>query len=98
MIVTGAGFSASQQFVKVSSRRRLPIQAAYNLAAVAKIVLIEDDVEIRRLVARALSEQGHDVESASMAMEGLQLTVKDAPISWFWTSAFPISTGPNSSA
>ncbi|MEE8405653.1 MAG: response regulator transcription factor [Acidimicrobiia bacterium] len=45
----------------------------------AKIVLIEDDVEIRRLVARALSEQGHDVESAAMAMEGLQLTVKDAP-------------------
>jgi DNA-binding response OmpR family regulator len=79
MIVTGAGFSASQQFVKVSSRRRLLIQAAYNLAAVAKIVLIEDDVEIRRLVARALSEQGHDVESAAMAMEGLQLTVKDAP-------------------
>ena len=45
----------------------------------AKVVLIEDDVEIRRLVAEALSEQGHDVESAAMAMDGLQLTVKGAP-------------------
>jgi DNA-binding response OmpR family regulator len=79
MILSGPGFFASQRVVKVPSRRRLSIQAAYNLAAVAKIVLIEDDVEIRRLVARALSEQGHDVESAAMAMEGLQLTVKGAP-------------------
>jgi len=45
----------------------------------AKVVLIEDDVEIRRLVAGALSEQGHDVESAAMAMDGLQLAVKGAP-------------------
>jgi len=53
--------------------------AAYILAAMAKVVLIEDDVEIRRLVAGALSEQGHDVESAAVAMDGLQLTVKGAP-------------------
>jgi DNA-binding response OmpR family regulator len=45
----------------------------------AKVVLIEDDVEIRRLVAGALSEQGHDVESAAVAMDGLQLTVKGTP-------------------
>jgi DNA-binding response OmpR family regulator len=45
----------------------------------ARIVLIEDDVEIRRLVARALSSGGHDVESADRAMEGLELTVKGAP-------------------
>jgi DNA-binding response OmpR family regulator len=45
----------------------------------AKVVLIEDDVEIRRLVAGALSEQGHDVESAGLAMDGLQLTVKGNP-------------------
>ena len=53
--------------------------ASYNLAAVARIVLIEDDVEIRRLVADALSKEGHDVESADQAMEGLQLAVKANP-------------------
>ncbi len=45
----------------------------------AQIVLIEDDVEIRRLVADALSEQGHDVESASVALEGLELAIKGSP-------------------
>lgn len=44
-----------------------------------QIVLIEDDVDIRRLVADALAAQGHDVESAAMALEGLQLTVKGKP-------------------
>lgn len=41
-----------------------------------RIVLIEDDVEIRRLAADALSEQGHDVESADTALQGLELAVK----------------------
>jgi len=45
----------------------------------AQIVLIEDDVDIRRLVADALAAQGHDVESAAAALEGLQLTVKEKP-------------------
>ena len=45
----------------------------------AKIVLIEDDVDIRRLVADALAAQGHDVESAAAALDGLQLTVKGKP-------------------
>jgi DNA-binding response OmpR family regulator len=45
----------------------------------ARIVLIEDDVEIRRLVADALAAVGHDVESAGLAMEGLELTVKTSP-------------------
>jgi DNA-binding response OmpR family regulator len=45
----------------------------------SRVVLIEDDVEIRRLVAEALSEQGHDVESAVMAMDGLQLAIKRDP-------------------
>lgn len=43
------------------------------------IVLIEDDVEIRRLAAAALSEQGHDVESADRALAGLELAVKGTP-------------------
>jgi len=45
----------------------------------SKVVLIEDDVEIRRLVAEALSEQGHDVEGAVTAMDGLQLAIKNDP-------------------
>jgi two-component system, OmpR family, KDP operon response regulator KdpE len=45
----------------------------------ARIVLIEDDVEIRRLVADALAAGGHDVESAGLAMEGLELTVRTSP-------------------
>lgn len=56
-----------------------PTLASFNLAAVARIALIEDDVEIRRLVADALSKEGHDVESADRAMEGLQLAVKGRP-------------------
>lgn len=36
-------------------------------------------MEIRRLVAEALSADGHDVESADRAMDGLQLAVKGAP-------------------
>ena len=44
-----------------------------------RIVLIEDDVEIRRLAAVALSEKGHDVESAARALDGLELAVKGSP-------------------
>lgn len=44
-----------------------------------RIVLIEDDVEIRRLAATALAEQGHDVESADRALEGLELAVRGDP-------------------
>lgn len=43
------------------------------------MVLIEDDIEIRRLVADALSANGHDVESSGMALEGLELAVKGSP-------------------
>jgi DNA-binding response OmpR family regulator len=45
----------------------------------ARVVLIEDDVEIRRLVAGALSRTGHDVEGAARGMEGLELVVNNAP-------------------
>jgi DNA-binding response OmpR family regulator len=45
----------------------------------ARMVLVEDDLEIRRLVADALAEVGHDVESAQTAMAGLELAVKGQP-------------------
>lgn len=44
-----------------------------------RIVLIEDDVEIRRLVVEAMAAQGHDVESSDRALEGLELAVKSRP-------------------
>jgi len=46
---------------------------------VPRIVLIEDDIEIRRLAANALADQGHDVESADRALDGLELAVKTNP-------------------
>lgn len=45
----------------------------------ARIALIEDNVDIRRLVAEALAAEGHDVESASAALEGLELAVRGNP-------------------
>lgn len=45
----------------------------------ARIVLIEDDVDIRRLVADALSGKGHDVESAERALSGLEVVVQGSP-------------------
>lgn len=42
----------------------------------ARIVLIEDDVDIRRLVAGTLASEGHDVESADRGLPGLELAVK----------------------
>jgi DNA-binding response OmpR family regulator len=45
----------------------------------SKVLLIEDDADIRRLVADALAAAGHSVESASAAMEGLQAAIAIAP-------------------
>ncbi|HWB88278.1 MAG TPA: response regulator transcription factor [Acidimicrobiia bacterium] len=45
----------------------------------ARIVLIEDDLEIRRLAADALAREGHHVESADRALQGLELAVKGSP-------------------
>ena len=44
-----------------------------------RIVLIEDDVDIRRLVADALAAEGHDVDSAATAMSGLELAIRSDP-------------------
>ena len=45
----------------------------------ARIILIEDDIEIRRLVADALAAEGHDVETAATAMTGLELGIRNTP-------------------
>lgn len=38
----------------------------------ASVLLIEDDIDLRRLVATALGRSGHQVESAATAMDALQ--------------------------
>jgi DNA-binding response OmpR family regulator len=45
----------------------------------ASVVIVEDEQRIRELVARALAKEGHDVESASTAMDGLQSVVRTSP-------------------
>lgn len=45
----------------------------------SRILLVEDDAEIRRLVADAMARHGHDIETASTAMEGLQAAVSQSP-------------------
>ncbi len=62
-----------------TSCHRLTGTLSRNLAGVARVVLIEDDVEIRRLVAGALATAGHDVESSDRALDGLELIVKGSP-------------------
>jgi len=44
-----------------------------------KILLIEDDAEIRRLVAESMAGVGHEIMSSPSAMDGLQSAVSDAP-------------------
>ena len=43
------------------------------------ILVVEDDSRIRRLAADALAGSGHDVATASTALEGLRLAVADKP-------------------
>ncbi|MFP5333312.1 MAG: response regulator transcription factor [Acidimicrobiia bacterium] len=45
----------------------------------SRILLVEDDVEIRRLVAESMASHGHDIDTAATAMEGLQAAVSQAP-------------------
>lgn len=44
-----------------------------------RILLVEDDVEIRRLVAESMASHGHDIDTAATAMEGLQAAVSQSP-------------------
>lgn len=45
----------------------------------AKIHLVEDDPEIRRLVSDSLASNGHDVESSANALDGLRQIVSGGP-------------------
>lgn len=57
-----------------------PVQTCRGYALrMPSIVLIEDDVDIRHLVADTLSSEGFDVETADRALPGLELAVKGNP-------------------
>jgi DNA-binding response OmpR family regulator len=43
------------------------------------VVIIEDEQRIRELIARVLADRGHDVETSSTAMGGLQAVVRSVP-------------------
>lgn len=45
----------------------------------ASVIIIEDELRIRELMARVLAERGHHVESMSTAIDGLQAVVKTSP-------------------
>lgn len=49
------------------------------LTAMSRILLVEDDAEIRRLVTDAMARHGHDIETAATGMDGLQAAVSQAP-------------------
>lgn len=49
------------------------------LADVPRILIVEDDAEIRRLVADSMARLGHEMISAASAMEGLQKAVSESP-------------------
>lgn len=49
------------------------------LDSMSRILLVEDDAEIRRLVADSMARLGHEILSASSAMEGLQAAVAESP-------------------
>ncbi len=47
--------------------------------AVARLLLIEDDAEIRRALVRALTDLGHTVASTGQGYSALQLTLDEQP-------------------
>lgn len=51
----------------------------FSLAAMASVVIIEDEQRIRELVSRVLADQGYDVIAVPSAMDGLQSVVKGSP-------------------
>ena len=52
---------------------------ALRCVVMASVVIIEDELRIRELVARVLADRGHDVETSSTAMDGLQTVVRANP-------------------
>jgi len=44
-----------------------------------RVLLIEDDADIRRLLAKGLADKGYDIQSTVEAMDGLKSIVSDPP-------------------
>jgi len=66
------------RFANLRTTSRFP-QAVDSLPVMAAIVIIEDDPHIRRLAAEALAANGHHLETAGSALEGLKLVVSTKP-------------------
>ena len=45
----------------------------------ASVLIIEDDADIRRLMAETLAEEGHDVQTSASALDGLRAAVDGHP-------------------
>jgi DNA-binding response OmpR family regulator len=45
----------------------------------ARILVIDDDIPLSRLLEEQLTDQGFEVESAALAKEGLEMAVKSPP-------------------
>ncbi len=56
----------------------LPMRLSVSCIAMPVILIIEDDQRIRESLAVRLSERGHDVETVSTAMDGVQAVVSGA--------------------
>jgi DNA-binding response OmpR family regulator len=65
--------------LKVLLRRFVAAFWLIGCSAMVKVHLIEDESEIRRLVADALAAIGHDVETSATALDGLQQVVATSP-------------------
>lgn len=49
------------------------------MCIVARVLVVEDDLEIRRAVTRALGDRGHAVSSAPTGLSGLQQAIEERP-------------------
>lgn len=78
-IVADTDAGACWRNLKVSSRPRSGSYPSHILVVMSRILLVEDDLEIRRLVAESMASHGHDIDTAATAMEGLQAAVSQSP-------------------
>jgi len=63
------------------------------MASVAKILVVEDDAHIRRLLRAAVQRAGHGVVEATNAREGLSLLDIEKPDVVLLDLGLPIGTG-----
>ena len=55
----------------------------------ARVLVVEDEADIRRFVRLALQAEGHEVFEADTLQRGLLTPAHAAPTWWCWTWACP---------